>query len=70
MGRLSRLNPHTTPEAQRQLTAEAHIRKLLALFPDRSTFEQWATAKALPDNVRAHMERHLPPHLQRIETVN
>ncbi len=66
MGRLSRLNPRTEPAVQQQLTAEATLTKLLALFPDRATFEQWAEARQVPPEARAHMEKHLPAHLQKL----
>ena len=59
MGYAQRLNPRkpdTGPERQ--------LRRVLALFPDRSTYEQWLTARSVDDAHRAHMERFLPAHLR------
>lgn len=64
MGYAARLNPNTTAEAKRRRTAEATLRAVLAAFPDRATYEQWLTARQVPDEYRAHMESRLPPHLQ------
>lgn len=58
MGREARL--HATPEAR----AERKLRRVLALFPDRATYEQWVTARSVPDAYRAHMESCLPAHLK------
>lgn len=64
MGYAARANPNATPEAKRRRSAEATLRAILAAFPDRATFEQWATARQIPDEFRAHMESRLPAHLQ------
>jgi len=69
MGWASRANPHTTEDAKRLSRQEARLRGALALFPDRATFEQWATTKALTDEQRGHLERFLPSRLQPQGTV-
>lgn len=58
MGREARINQHPDVQAQRTL------RRLLMLFPDRATYEQWLTARAVDDKRRAHMEQFLPTHLK------
>lgn len=58
MGWAARANPSTRePQAVRRL------RRLLALFPDRATYERWLTARGVPEANRAHMEQFLPAHL-------
>lgn len=69
MGYASRVNPNTTDEAQRRLTAEADMRAVLALFPDRATYEQWLTAREVPEQHRAHMEQFLPAALRAVTSV-
>ncbi len=64
MGYAERINPNTPAEAQRRLTAEQELRAMLNLFPDRATFEQWLTARAVPEQHRQHFEQFLPPRLQ------
>lgn len=69
MGYAARRNPNTQPEAKRRRTAEATLRAVLAAFPDRATYEQWLTARQVPEAHRAHMESRLPAHLQAQGTV-
>lgn len=46
---------------------ERELRQILALFPDRSTYEQWLTA--VTDRQRAHLEQFLPDRLKAQGTV-
>lgn len=69
MGWAQRINPGATPKAKQRRTNDARLRAMLALFPDRATFEQWVTAKAVPDDLRAHLESFLPAHLQQEEAA-
>ncbi len=62
MGREARL-PRSVPPPKDELRA------LLALFPDRATYEQWLTARAVSPELTAHMELLLPPRLQVSGTV-
>lgn len=64
MGWAQRTNPNTSTEGKRRRTAEATLRAVLAAFPNRATYEQWLTARQVPDEYRAHMEQFLPAHLQ------
>lgn len=64
MGYAQRANPQKPDTA-----AQAQMRRVLALFPDRATYEQWLTAREVPDEHRAHMESFLPEHLQAKGTV-
>ena len=64
MGYAARANPKCTVETRARFMAEANLRTVLALFPDRSTFEQWVEARQLTDEQRAHLESYLPPALQ------
>lgn len=45
------------------------LRRMLNLFPDRTTFEQWVTGKQFDRAIVAHLEAHLPPRLQQQGTV-
>lgn len=56
-------------KASPQQRAERRLRNLLALFPDRATYEQWLTARNVGDEERAHMERFLPAQLRPQGTV-
>lgn len=63
MGWQARVNG--TPQAR----ADRQLRRLLALFPDRATYEQWLSARQVDDGKRAHMEQFLPAHLKAQGTV-
>lgn len=63
MGWAARAN--ATPQAR----AERDLRRALALFPDRQTYEQWLAARSVPDDHRAYMERYLPDALKAQGTV-
>lgn len=63
MGYMERYNKHP------QVQAERALQRILDMFPDRDTFEQWATAKGLSDEHRAHLESRLPARLQAQGTV-
>lgn len=67
MGWAQRANPAATSKAKQRRTTEARLRSMLALFPDRATFEQWATT--VPDDLRAHLEQFLPAHLRQEEAA-
>ena len=58
MGREARLN--RTPQAR----ADRTLRRMLAFFPDRATYEQWLAARRVSDAHRVHMEQFLPAHLK------
>lgn len=51
------------------ITAEHKLRLMLDLFPDRTTYEQWLTARKVDDAHRAHLEQFLPARLQAQEAV-
>lgn len=42
---------------------------MLALFPNRETYEQWLTAREVPGDVCQHLEQFLPARLQTQGTV-
>lgn len=69
MGWAERINPNTLPEMRRRLTLEHGMRAMLALFPDRTTYEQWLGSRAVTDEQRAHLEQFLPARLQQEGTV-
>lgn len=69
MGYASRLNPNATAERQRLFKYEAELRAMLDLFPDRATFEAWATDRHVSDECRAWYERFLPARLQAVGSV-
>ena len=48
---------------------EEELRRVLALFPDRSAFEQWCVKSRIDDAHRAHLERFLPAALRVQGTV-
>jgi uncharacterized NAD(P)/FAD-binding protein YdhS len=56
MGYAERANPRNTRQGR-------EIMAMLALFPDRTTYEQWLTAREVADDVRAHLEQFLPARL-------
>lgn len=58
MGWQARINQHPDVQAQRTM------RRILMLFPDRATYEQWLTARNVSEAHRAHMEQFLPEHLK------
>lgn len=60
-------NPYVVLDIPRK--PEDALREMLALFPDRTTFEEWATARGVTDEQRAHMEQFLPKALQAQGTV-
>lgn len=51
------------------ISAEHKLRLMLDLFPDRTTYEQWLTAREVDDAHRAHLEQFLPARLQAQEAV-
>jgi hypothetical protein len=59
MGYASRLNPRA-----QESTVERRLRRMLALFADRQTYEQWLAARGVSDQQRAHLERYLQQALQ------
>ena len=63
MGREARAN--ATPQAR----VERDLRRALALFPDRQTYEQWLEARQVPEPHRTHMEQFLPDALKAQGTV-
>lgn len=64
MGYAARLNPRTREDA-----ADRRLRRLLALFPDRATYERWLSERNVNDAKRAHMEHFLPDALKAHGTV-
>ena len=48
---------------------EEELRRILALFPDLSTYEHWVTKSQIDDEHRAHLEAYLPAHLRVQGTV-
>lgn len=69
MGYEARANPNCRAEGRGRRAAESNLRQVLAMFPDRQTFEEWATNCNLTDELRAHLEQYLPPGLQAEGTV-
>ena len=59
MGWAQRANPRTPDTC-----VERQLRRMLALFPDRQTYEQWLDARVVSDQQRAHLERYLPDPLK------
>ena len=60
MGWAARANPTNTPQGRH----EAQLRRVLAMFPDRSTYEQWLVKSQMDDAHRAHLEQFLPARLR------
>lgn len=59
MGWAARANPR-----RRDTLMTAEVRRTLALFPDRATYERWLATQDPPEEVRAHLETLLPSRLQ------
>ena len=64
MGYAQRANPR-----QPDTASERKLRRMLALFPDRATYEAWIEARSVDESHRAHMERYLPDALKAQGTV-
>lgn len=60
MGKVSAFRRIVSPRER----ANQELRAMLALFPDRATYEQWLTAREIDADARAHMEGFLPERLR------
>lgn len=66
MGWAARANPMNGTRRDRR---EEELRRVLALFPDRSAYEQWLVKSQIDDTGRAHLEHFLPAALRVQGTV-
>lgn len=62
MGYAARANAMNSRDPRTKRDEE--LRRLLNLFADRSTYEQWCTKSQIDDEHRAAMEAYLPARLQ------
>lgn len=61
MGYAARANHNPVTRESRETR---QLRRLLSLFSNRGTYEQWLTARSVDEVHRAHMEQLLPAHLK------